>query len=478
MSSSSALGFLMLMTFPLLGGNDLLDLVSTEAYWKSRRVEVSVEAMLSELGAKDAPDISRLIEQLGADTYREREAAMKAIRAAGPQVIDQLHEAAADKNAEIAERAATLIEQLSGGLLTDAERRLMAIRTLGELKQREALPALEKLLKSREPFVAEYAQAAIASIEGKPYERRRPTQAERDEDLYLLPKECQFVLQAGADQRIKVSWEQTLRLVAQASDIPQPTETVKKYETAFRTLLERSGNVQVDLATVGVSGNLFSSGGLAVVVFRGRYRVAGFKDEAIKMGFGHAVVAGVDVVSDPRVGRMAIILASDERLVLVSGLSGSASIEEMVVAVKRGRGTLAENKKLLALVKTVDRTKPLWAATMPDEIYRGMLGIESLESMTLEVAQEKGGLAATCRVKATNFDAMQQKLDELMKFRQVAQASLGDHVSKNPHWKPAIELLNSLEVANDGKEFTITARVSDAGAFLMLPVVEGHRAVE
>ena len=45
----------------------------------------------------------------------------------------------------------------------------VALRTLGELKDNSALPALQKNLDSKEAFVAEYAQRAIAQIEGKPH---------------------------------------------------------------------------------------------------------------------------------------------------------------------------------------------------------------------------------------------------------------------------------------------------------------------
>jgi HEAT repeat protein len=214
------------------------------------------------LRIRETPDISELIKQMGADQFRQREDAMKAIRAIGPGTIDQLRKAADGPDAEIADRAETLIKQLSGGLFTTAERRLMAIRTLGELKQREALPHLEKLLESKEPFIAEYSTAAIAAIEGKSFKRPRPTQKQRDEDLYLMPKECVFVLQAGADERINISWDQILRLLAQIPNGQERNAAVAKYEKAFRTLLGRAGNVRIDLATVCVAGQIFADNGL------------------------------------------------------------------------------------------------------------------------------------------------------------------------------------------------------------------------
>ncbi len=479
MSSSSALGFLMLMTFPLLGGNDLLDLVATDAYWKSKHVEMSVDAMLNELRVEEPPDISALIEQLGADQFRQREAAMKAIRAVGPGAIEQLQKAADGPDAEIADRAATLIKQLGGGELATAERRLMAIRTLGEFKQREALPHLKKFRSSREPFVAEYAEAAMAAIEGKPFERPRATLKQRDEDLHLLPKECAFVLQAGAEERIPVAWDQILRLVAQIPNGQERNATAAKYEKAFRTLLERSGNVRVDLVTVGLVGQFFSGEGFATVVFRGKYHAAGFVEEAKKLGLTHVKIDGFDVVQHPNHREVSVILASDERMILVASESGgNAALDTMIAAVRRGHGTLGENKKLVALVDGLDRTKAIWGAIMPDAEYLGMLGIEGLESMTLQVSQQKQSLSATCTLNAADVVALKKEMEELRNGLKYATALLEAEALAGPQYRPLADLFKSIEIAEDGKVFTITAKLDNAAGLLMLPVVEGRRALE
>jgi hypothetical protein len=476
--SSSALGFLMLMTLPLLGGNDLLDLTASDAYWKSRGVERSVAAMLSQLQPKAAVDISALIKQLGADEFRQREAAMKAIRAAGPSAIDQLRKAAEGSDAEIADRAATLIKQLGAEEVSSAERRLMAIRTLGELKQPEAVPHLKKMLASDEPFVAEYAEAAIASIEGRSFERPRPTQQQRDEDLHLLPKECVFVLQAGAEHRVAMSWEQILKQVALLPNGMERDATIETFKRSYRTLLERAGNVRIDLVTVGVAGHLFTDAGFVVVVFRGKYHAQGFVQEAKKLGLAHARVGGFDVVEHPTDKQAAVILASDSRMVLVASPSGALPIAEVAATLKRGRGTFAENAKLVDLVGTVDRSKAVWAATMPDAAYLGLLGIEGLESMTLEVAQDKEALAMTCRVRASDVGKMKQQLDEAMKFRDNTLPGLKTMLVTEPHYKPLVDLCESLKLTADGNVFTFTARAPSAAALLTFPVVEGRRAVE
>src|SRR4051812_1355960 len=97
----------------LLGGgsgNELLDIIPTDAYWKAKEVEVTATNILIELNSIKADDTSK----------------------------------------------------------ASAVRRLMAIRTLGELKSADAVPSLKSQLESKEMFIAAYAQRALNAIEGKP----------------------------------------------------------------------------------------------------------------------------------------------------------------------------------------------------------------------------------------------------------------------------------------------------------------------
>ena len=143
------------LSIPLLTGGDLLDHMPSGEYWKSRDVVVSVENILAELPTNDA---KLLPEKEGKDV---------------------------------------------------AGRRLMAIRTLGELKNRKALPMLRKLLHSKRPFEVRYTQRAIASIEGKPWvHSQRPGQAELDKDALYLAHYCDLVFQIAPTEPIPAQPEQ------------------------------------------------------------------------------------------------------------------------------------------------------------------------------------------------------------------------------------------------------------------------------
>jgi len=110
------------------GGNDLVDYLDTNSYWAQQSVEVTVPEMKAQLAPADAKG--------------------------------------------------------------DPVRRLMAIRTLGELKKKGAIATLQPLLKSKTLFEAEYAAAAIAAIEGKKFKRPGLSAKERMKDVYLLPAGC------------------------------------------------------------------------------------------------------------------------------------------------------------------------------------------------------------------------------------------------------------------------------------------------
>jgi hypothetical protein len=480
MSSTSALGFLLVMTFPLLGGNDLLDLKTPEEYWKSKGVTMSVDAMLGELKPKEKVDISVLIKQLGADQFREREAAMKAIREVGPPAIEQLQKAADGADAEIADRAKTLLKQLGVGELATAERKLMAIRALGDLKQREALAELKKLRASKEPFVAEHAEEAIAKIEGKSYTRPKPTQKERDEDLYLLDERCFFVLQAGLTEHVPIDWNQIVKHLRILPNGVERDATIAKYEKAFKTLLERAGNIRIDLVTVGLQGNLLGGSGYGMVVFRGQYHALGFIEEAKKLGLEHGKAEswdGFDVIMHPANRNTAVILVSNDRLVLVSGIE-SLDLATPTSSLRRGRGTFEKNAKFVEFVKKIDRSKPIWAATMPNESHLGLLGIEGLASMRLEVSQAKDGLDAVCQIEASNFESVKSKLGEAMKARDTFLPAIRGSLVTYPQYKPLVDFAESLKLTDDGKIFTITGNIPNTASLLLLPVVEGRSAVE
>ena len=152
-----SMSLLFLLSTIMGTGTDLLDYVPSDDYWKAKGVTaVTVEALLKELEPpKAGADISKLVPDLGSPDAKVRDAAAAKVRAMGPGVIPQLKELAKHDDPEVAGRARLLITEIGNAAKSTQVRRLMAIRTLGEKKAKEALPRLAELVRSSEPFVAD-----------------------------------------------------------------------------------------------------------------------------------------------------------------------------------------------------------------------------------------------------------------------------------------------------------------------------------
>jgi hypothetical protein len=155
MASGASMLLILLSLIGGGGGNHLLDYASTHSYWKSKGVVVSVQTMTSELKTSDPKDISELIAQLASPDGQVRAGASKKILQLGEAVLPQLEKAAETPDPEVAASVKTLIADISAASKVNAVRRLMAIRTLGELKKPESLPALRPRGLWKDIFVAE-----------------------------------------------------------------------------------------------------------------------------------------------------------------------------------------------------------------------------------------------------------------------------------------------------------------------------------
>src|ERR1700683_3315782 len=175
MISATSIYPLYILMFLLGGSNDLLDYVPTYAYWQIKQVHVTLVGMTAELEQPAAPDVTALIGDLSHADPQVRAAAGLKLTDIGWKIVPQLWAAVDNGDPETSNQARRLIARIDVTSKPSLVRRLMAIRTLGELKQPAALATLKPLLDSKEQFEADYAAAAIAQIERRP--NRRPTLA-------------------------------------------------------------------------------------------------------------------------------------------------------------------------------------------------------------------------------------------------------------------------------------------------------------
>ena len=119
----------------------------------------------------------------------------------GPAALDALQRGANSDDPEAAQMARDLIKKASGSAKTGDIRRLMAIRTLGERKEKSATALLKSLADSKDLFVADYANRALDQIDGKPL-KVIDHHADLVADLAMLPSTTGTIFQTtGLGQR-------------------------------------------------------------------------------------------------------------------------------------------------------------------------------------------------------------------------------------------------------------------------------------
>ena len=253
--------------------NELLDYLQTSTYWETRQITPSVDLLVAHIDQQPkAEDISALIKQLGNNDFAKREEASDKIAGKGPTVIPQLKTALKSDDPEIVDRAKRLIKQLSGGDVDPVVHKLMIIRTLGELKDAKALPALKPLLQSKEPFVATYAGRAIASIEGKDWTAPQLDQAVYEKDLWTLPKGVKLVAQMTTTPTGPLNGTAALKNFQNPFGGQQdPATMLKEIQGGIMMALGYVGNVRIDGLTFGLSGDPDNNSGYMVLILRGQY---------------------------------------------------------------------------------------------------------------------------------------------------------------------------------------------------------------
>lgn len=480
--STSAISLLALLVALLGGGgNDLLDYLPTESYWRAKGVTISVEAMLAELKPVADQDISAHVAALGSPDPAVRATAEQQIRAVGAAGLQQLQQAAAAPSAEVAGRAKALLNQVYGDLTAGRVRRLMVVRTLGELGDVKAMDALRPLLRSDEPFMAEYAAAAVARIEKKPYARPRPAEAIAA-DVWRLPESCRAVAQVAPRGVLPLAYADTLAAI-KAPDGVSREEMLDESTSVLIALAEQLGNVRLDSVTVGVHRELTSETGFVVAVVRGRYD-AGRLKALLKLDRTPARrVEGVEVFEPT--GEIALLLPSDEvMVVLAAPRPESLPLQPMIAAFgKAGPDNppapgLKSAPEMVKLIGTLDTTQPVWAAVQMTDIYRQLPLLSDFTTLTLSGKQSPGALHLT--LQAQGRDPLEvttavQRFDKQVKgwvefLRGIRGIPLID---------AGADYLETVRPTADGTRVMVTATLKPSpAAVLALPVAleGGERA--
>ena len=195
---------------------------------------------------------------------------------------------------------------------------------------------------------------------------------------------------------------------------------------------------------------------------------------AARFGGGMTVsrIDGVDVLSF--FGMFHVLLVSDQRMIILGGPGGGGMpVKEMIAASKAKQGTLHENKKLAALVKSIDREKSsLWAAMVPGEHYKKLPLFAPFDSLTFTARQHEDG-SVTGKLVALGADGDARRAAVAMLEMGKAEATRGmeREAARMPAVLPFVAFMKSIEHSQDEKSVTITAKIDDAGPMLMMPLV-------
>jgi hypothetical protein len=475
-----------MLVFLLLNSSarDLLDCLSSQDYWKTKNVAVSVENMTLELGVtKDANvgDASGLIKDLGSEDYATREAATKKLRAMGPGVVPQLKDKGLTaSDSEVVDRARAIIASFAEGGKARQIRRLMAIRALGELKKPEAVATLKTLLDSKEPFVADYAQAAIASIEGKPRPASGPTPEQLRGDLNLLPPG----LGAVAQERMEGNQAGLINAIAvQAVPANAPPGQLNRITEMMNSqvigLAEKLGNFRLDAATFGMAKDVGNLTGFGVLVARGKYERAALV-ELLKDDFQVEKIKDVDVYSNPNAPNAAIIMPSDECLVIAFGGSHDAlHLAELVTALQGPNDKFNQDPDLAKLVAATDTTKPVWAAIKVNDNYRQGSPFTPFDTVQLTAQRRAATVEFLFKGVGTDATAIKATVDDVNRNMADAIKELQQRQAVMPTVKGMLTFLNSIKCQATGTEATMTGTLDNAmlgaalGEFMMIREMRG-----
>ncbi|MFP4106734.1 MAG: HEAT repeat domain-containing protein [Phycisphaerae bacterium] len=491
----------MMMMVLALGGasvpNEALDIVPAERYWKMQNVEMTEAEMVAVLKAddekKDVPDISGLIKQLGAKSYKARQEAQRKIEACGPGVLPQVRPLLKSDDAEVASRAAEIIEKLAGGADSRELRRLMAIRTLGNLKAKDHLPLLKKIAGSKDPFEAEYAKQAIAKIQDKEFTRPALSYKQRMAELKYLPENtgliAQIDLSGGPGEPVDFA-----QLKKSMANMGPGGNVEQQFEQGIGEMLEHvlpvlatTGNARIDSVTIGVASDVGNRSGNAIVQFCGLYDPQKLADGIKQIGGNNIAIGDYKGVRALIIERDDgyLLLPSNDRAVLVMGANKEFITRgaDEALGLLKGKGKSAlDNEKLVGMIKNVDSGSKKWVVLdMVDGLQKEAEKFGAFGTVVAQVRPHpKKKDYQQIHVEAVPRDAADKKcmeqvgqaVQELKTGLAQTRQMMNMMAARMPGMKPLAELLDSVEIEQGEKKVTLTAEMKggDANMLMMAPM--------
>ncbi|MGN6370203.1 MAG: HEAT repeat domain-containing protein [Phycisphaerae bacterium] len=475
----------------LLNGarSDLLDAIPTGAYWRAKGITVTLEQLERDAGPEERVGaVDALIESLGSPEFKKRAEAREKLAEMGPRILPQLEGATNSKNPEVRAVAAEIARRFEAKGKERSVRRLMAIRTLGERHEKGALDLLKSLENSKEMFVAEYAQRAVAQIEGRPW-KAPDRSALIANDWQLMPRHTGIIGQTVGLAAAPVTLDTLYRRPAAPpkpgpDGQPSPNEAEAKAMASLLPILERIGNVRIDGVTAALSDDAGETTGWELTIIRGQFDAAALRaaarvlahpaDGVVKFGTEHGIpIVQTDVDTH-------IMFPSDQMMIFVMADEDNdrfARMLAMIYALQAGHGQVTGDKNLSALISRLPPPgtgSRLWLAGTFNAEEKKLKLLAGVDSFVASAVDQKEGIALTLRAAGGNARELKGSVDEMttnLRWLQQVMPQVAPLL-------PIAAFVGSVRAAvgPDGKEATVTAQMKPelAGSVLglMLPALD------
>lgn len=467
-------GWIALLAFLLGGGgSDLLDYIPPDDFWNQKQVQISVKSMAKELKPAAAADVAKLIDDLNSPDAAVREAASGKLVAAGAAALPALREAEHSPSPQIAASAKALIAKIDAANRPASVRRLMAIKALGDLKDKAAIPILQPLLKSDEPFVADYAGEAIDRIDGKPLKRRRPVDLRRD--VWLLPGECRCVGQLLGPPGGAVSIKDGMKYIPQPPG-SDPAVIANEVIRMITQSAETVGNVRVDAINFGVSGDIGDHSGFVVGIARGRFDARALSDVLHKRQVPSNVVAGVEIFQPPG-GESAVFFPSDEYAVAMGGPRGNdLPVRQVLDAINKQQTKLKDVAEMKKLIEATPPDQPAWAVMRVTPAYAQAPVFAGFDTVRLTSSRTADGM--TLAVEAAGSDPAKAKAAADVVNAGARQAAEQTRRMEQfmPSLKVVADAMSTTRCEAKGGDATLNVQLTGEGSALFLLPMLGFSA--
>jgi hypothetical protein len=447
---SALLSLLAVLALP---SNDLLDYVPAATYWRLNKVEPTTAAMALELAEASDATAAGLIDKLSDPDPQIRLQAKRNLARLGRKALPLLREAINGGDPETAAVAHELIAKIGDQSRPKSIRRLMAIRALGEGGDAAAVAVLEPLLKSTEPFEAEYAAAAIALLHHQiPAARASAAAADRMADAWHLPADCSLVWQTEAHGGHPVS---LVPLLAQEMGGAANGPAQRVMDDAIAELIhaaEAVGNVRLQSITVGLSGQIAPQTGFVVMVLRGQYDSVAFdqvlqdRHTPVRAAGGMKVYGNADIW---------FFMPGDDRLVVIIG-PGPHILDSIIASVMNGKNDLHDSPDLSPMLKAVDATQPTWAVAKVSPSYKILLPVLApFDTLSLGSRVQDGMLHVTVSAAGSDPAGAAASVNSFSADCSQVLSQARNNLQGQSMYAPLLKVLESIHCQADGGTATI-----------------------